>query len=486
MKIISILLLALALTACAPATQTEPPTTTPSGEAIRRDAQAYAEQMGVTLEEAIIRLNRQNEGAIGELGNELERHEAATFAGLWLQHQPEYRVVVAFTRDGEETIRRYVAANSDLFPLIELRAAQYSLAQLKADQRTTAQMMETAGLSAAISIDLIENRVVVYATDRAAFDASLSAAGATLPASVFVDVVYEPVGETPPFAITPVPDLFMAQLKQRDAMFMAALLVGELRVEDGCLRVRTARDSLLIIWQADYYLTNNNGLLEILDETGAPVAQVGEAVYMGGGGQPEIQLAELREPLPIACGGPYWRMGGFLPEEYIPNVTDDSPPRLETYTDVEIGLAFDYPVGWYLHKTDKMVQISPNAQPVWSSFFDPNEPHGGPYFNLAHNLNRQMAAEPLAEIEYLLEGYAGMIEPLYPAAALRGRSDVALGAYRFVGDEGMVLLVGAAVNPVSGSSQPVVSLTAVVKQTELIEMQAIFAGILRSLRPADS
>jgi hypothetical protein len=140
----------------------------------------------------------------------------------------------------------------------------------------------------------------------------------------------------------------------------------------------------------------------------------------------------------------------------------------------------------YVHNTDKALQISPNAEPTWSSFFDPDQPHGGPSFDLAHNLNRQMAAAPLAEIDYQLEGYADMVEPLYPAATLRNRPGVAVGAYRFVNDDGMVLLIGAAVNPVSGSSQPVVGLTAVVKQTELIEMQAIFAGILRSLRPSDA
>ena len=106
--------------------------------------------------------------------------------------------------------------------------------------------------------------------------------------------------------------------------FMEALLIGELVVEDGCLRVRGEGENHLVIWQADYFLTDNDGLLEILDETGKGVATVGETIYLGGGEQRTVDDAQLRQPIPEACGGPYWRMGEFLPEEYIPNVAPDS------------------------------------------------------------------------------------------------------------------------------------------------------------------
>ena len=35
-------------------------------------------------------------------------NEKDTFAGLWIQHQPEHRFVVLVTHDGEETIRPYI------------------------------------------------------------------------------------------------------------------------------------------------------------------------------------------------------------------------------------------------------------------------------------------------------------------------------------------------------------------------------------------
>jgi hypothetical protein len=295
------------------------------------------------------------------------------------------------------------------------------------------------------------------------------------------------MGENPPLAITPVPAVFMPQLKQRDTAFMTALLIGELVVEEGCLRIRDiyTGESRLVIWQADYFLTDNDGVLAILDETGAVAAQVGERVFLGGGEQPALNEAELRQPLPDSCNGPYWRMGNFLPEEYIPNVAADLPPQMQAYAGGELGLAFDYPFDWFVHEAGKLLQITPNAQPTWSSFFDPAQPHGGPTFDLLHNLNRLRGATPLAEIAILLEGYGDEVEVLQTAVPLPHHPHIVVGLYRLAADEEMVLLVGAAANPLPGSPQPVVSLSGVVRADELGKMRIIFETILRSLRPAD-
>jgi hypothetical protein len=172
-----------------------------------------------------------------------------------------------------------------------------------------------------------------------------------------------------------------------------------------------------------------------------------------------------------ACAAPGEEPGG-----------GDLPP-MTSYTDTAVGLTFDYPADWYVHTADKMIQITPNAQPIWSSFFDPNEPHGGPYFDLLHNLNRQMGATPLAEAELLLAPFNEMTAPLQATAALPGRSDVVVGVYRFAADE-QALLVGAAVNPVADSPQATVSLSGVVDLEDLAEMQPVFEAILRSLRAA--
>lgn len=490
MKTIPLLFIILLIAACVPAFQTAPqaaPPTPASDQALRQGAQQYAAEMGITLEEALARLSVQSEESITTLQNQLQTHEAETFAGLWLQHQPEFRVVVAFTQNGAATLQKYVPEGSELAHLLEVRSAQYSLAQLEADQQAVLQVLEQIPQSAAVSILVMDNYVALDVADLGVFEAALTAANLSLPQSVVVHAVYEPTGENPPFAITPVPDVFMPQLKQRDVAFMTALLIGNLVVEDGCLRIRDVYtgESRLIIWQADYYLTVNDGVLAILDETGAVVAQVGGRVYLGGGEQRAVNESEMRQPLPESCGGPYWRMGGFLPEEYIPNVAADLPPQMQVYAGGEMGLAFEYPLGWFVHEAGKSLQITPNAQPTWSSFFDPNQPHGGPAFDLLHNLNRQMGATPLAAIDILLEGYGDGIMALDPAKPLPHHPHIAVGLYRLANDEEMILLLGAAVNPLNDTPQPVVALSGVVRADELGKMRVIFETILHTLRVAD-
>ena len=67
------------------------------------EARMYAKDYGVPLEEAVRRLRLQN--ALPRLEPELRKKEADTFAGLWIQHEPDFRLVVLFTRDGEKTIQ---------------------------------------------------------------------------------------------------------------------------------------------------------------------------------------------------------------------------------------------------------------------------------------------------------------------------------------------------------------------------------------------
>ena len=98
---------------------------------------------------------------------------------------------------------------------------------------------------------------------------------------------------------------------------MAALMEGTLIIEDGCLKIDPSfpGKNMLVIWQADYFLTDNKGTLTILDEQGEEVAWVGETIQMGGGEVglgPELQ-DQLRAPAPAECfDGKVWLMGEIL------------------------------------------------------------------------------------------------------------------------------------------------------------------------------
>lgn len=279
-------------------------------DAQRRDAEIMANQLGISRSEALTRVSEQD--AIGELNAKLEQQEAATFAGLWIQQQPDYRVIVTFTRNGPETIKRYVE-NTSLAPLVQVRTAQASLAELRAAQLQVTQIIRELGLPFSSAIDVQKNQVELYVTDHALFQASLEQAHLQLPEHVAIVVTYEPRGSDRPLPITPVAGLTFPQLRARSSTFMTALLEGKLIAREGCLRVSAddAELGVLIIWQPDYFLNDDNGSVEVLDRDGRVVARVGQKVSMGGGEVPLTAELErqLREPITSRCEGPYWLMG---------------------------------------------------------------------------------------------------------------------------------------------------------------------------------
>ena len=147
------------------------------------DAQMYAADYGVELSEAIRRLTLQD--PIGKLGATLESNEADTLGGFWIQHEPEYRVVVAFTRDGEETIAKYVQ-DGPLVGIIEVRTVDATLQELKRAQREAGSIVRGLGFQAASGIKVFENRAEIYVRDRSRLEEALQESGQTLPAHVHI------------------------------------------------------------------------------------------------------------------------------------------------------------------------------------------------------------------------------------------------------------------------------------------------------------
>ena len=149
--------------------------------ALAMDAQYYAEAYGVELSEAIRRLTLQD--PIGELGATLESNEAGTLGGFWIQNEPEYRIVAAFTKDGEKTMAKYVK-DGPLLDLIEVRTVDATLRQLKRAQQEAGSMVRGLGFHAASSINVFQNRVEIYVSDRSLLEEALQESGKTLPAHV--------------------------------------------------------------------------------------------------------------------------------------------------------------------------------------------------------------------------------------------------------------------------------------------------------------
>jgi hypothetical protein len=283
-----------------------------------QDAQWYANDQGITLEEAVERLRLQDSS--GMLNAELQANERDTFAGMWTQHEPEYRIVVAFTRNGEETIRPYIEGGP-LEDVIEVRTARYTLAELEAAHAETSRLLDEASIHVTSATNVTGNRVEVYVYDTAQFEEALRKANIQLPEAVtaIASEGDEPVPDTDvsPTPLPPGINVFFPQPAPTlgPGGSGQALIIGTLVNDNGCLRVQSqGDDGSLVVWSRDVTLHASHDVIEVHTLDGKVVARVGEQVRFGGGG---ISAAEggslpedlLLEPWAQACPGPYWFVG---------------------------------------------------------------------------------------------------------------------------------------------------------------------------------
>lgn len=154
-----------------------------------QDAQEYASDTGVSTDEALRRFQLQD--IAGELGAELSMNEVETFAGLWIEHTPEFRVVVQFTHDGEDTIKPYLKQYTELVNVVEVRTANVSLANLQKAQANASHSVSALGIPADSGINVYNNSVEFYVVkaDRSRFDNALQRGEIQLPDSVRVITV---------------------------------------------------------------------------------------------------------------------------------------------------------------------------------------------------------------------------------------------------------------------------------------------------------
>ncbi|NQE06398.1 hypothetical protein C5S32_11065 [ANME-1 cluster archaeon GoMg1] len=154
------------------------------------DAQVYASNMNVSVDEAILRFQLQD--IAGDLDAELTTNETETFAGLWIEHTPEFRVVVQFTRDGEETMKPYLKKYPEFADIVEVRnTAKVSLADLQRAQAMAISSARALDIPVESDINVFNNSVELYMTksDRSRFDDALQRNEIQLPDKVRVITV---------------------------------------------------------------------------------------------------------------------------------------------------------------------------------------------------------------------------------------------------------------------------------------------------------
>ncbi|MEX0629644.1 MAG: hypothetical protein WEE67_04295 [Chloroflexota bacterium] len=98
-------------------------------DGLKTDVTEYARVFGVSVEEAERRLTLQ--ALAGRLDAELVAAESRSYSGLWIEHEPGWRIVVSFTDEPDATLLRYVA-NGPLAGIAVASHAERSLAALEA------------------------------------------------------------------------------------------------------------------------------------------------------------------------------------------------------------------------------------------------------------------------------------------------------------------------------------------------------------------
>jgi streptogrisin C len=154
----------------------------PPSQALLQDAASYAKDTGVSLDEAVSRLRLQ--GEIGRLEETLTKQEPS-FAGLWIEHEPQYKLVVRFQDPSAEGRLRGRVAGTPLEKVTrEVRPAAASLVQLEKRRTAALQRVRQLGFVVDTDINIKENRVEIYSDKSQALRTALTVARATLPERV--------------------------------------------------------------------------------------------------------------------------------------------------------------------------------------------------------------------------------------------------------------------------------------------------------------
>ncbi|WP_421570017.1 hypothetical protein [Stenotrophomonas sp. PD6] len=149
--------------------------------------QHYAEYQRISTSEASKRMQMERDA--GKLNGRLQREQPDTFAGLYIRHDPEFRVVVRFT---ENAVKQLAAYTVD--PVYVAETAPRSLELLRAAQDEIGVQLTKAKIEYASEVDVKTSSLIVYVRD-------LNVAGEVLSKSLAA-VDFVTIKETPGFIQT--------------------------------------------------------------------------------------------------------------------------------------------------------------------------------------------------------------------------------------------------------------------------------------------
>ena len=157
-------------------------------EAFRIQAEMYAESVGVSVEEAMRRLELQHE--VGLLRAELMTHEQDVMSEVRIMHEPDFHVIVYVVSGGESQVSSYFASGP-LSEITTIEIVPYTHDQLRKDLDTAESLIDPLGILYAASIS--EKDVSIYVVNVDDLQQELNSQGTPLPESVqLVEMQEEP------------------------------------------------------------------------------------------------------------------------------------------------------------------------------------------------------------------------------------------------------------------------------------------------------
>jgi len=248
---------------------------------------SYAHGQCLTAQEGLRRMNLQGQWSTGPTAKiiqsvitEIKEKESATFAGHWIQHQPDYRMAVAFTKNAEATLAKYT--DNPIFVAIERPGANQDTIDKQASR--VFEALNKAGIGVAsghgniqkgtYEIQLIEDRVSELRDMARRSEIFLPDWVELIPPPPFPHDAPQTV--TAPNRVKAFPQY----KKRRDLGFSTLVGVsnirGELRLVDGCLKIKTKAYERNILWQKLHALD-----LSDTERVGVMSRRSGQAVFAG-------------------------------------------------------------------------------------------------------------------------------------------------------------------------------------------------------------
>jgi hypothetical protein len=242
------------------------------------DAREVAKVLGVSLEDALRRLDLQSD-AIPAFDQQVRRHERQRYGGLYIQHEPEYRIVVLLTSGELSDIEGYLPEL--LRGLVVVRQVERTTAQLRWVHDRVARLRSLVPFASSTNVP--ENRVEVSfiaatpseveETTRALREAAAQA-GEPLPDWVSIEGTVAPVEETNGEQ----PNFLLTHATVGSGFGLDAIVGGglELDLDRGCVLL----SGRAVIWPAGTTLTTDPPQLNL---PGDLTARPGDTVTGGGG-----------------------------------------------------------------------------------------------------------------------------------------------------------------------------------------------------------